>query len=94
MPVGLLLITFHFPGCQSLKEKRSHIKPILARLQREFNLSVAELGRQDAWQYSEMGCALVANDAVFIRQVFQKVIRFANSTWPDVEITDEHIEFL
>jgi uncharacterized protein YlxP (DUF503 family) len=94
MLVGLLILSIHLPGCQSLKEKRSHIKPILARLHREFNLSVAELGRQDAWQSSELACALVSNDAVHIQQTFQQVTRYFVSTWPDVDLVDEHIEMI
>jgi uncharacterized protein YlxP (DUF503 family) len=59
MAVGLLTLHFHLPGCASLKEKRSRIKPILARLHREFNVSAAELARQDAWQEAVLACALV-----------------------------------
>jgi uncharacterized protein len=36
--IGQLTIYLHLPGCASLKEKRGRLKPLLARLHREFNL--------------------------------------------------------
>ena len=52
MPRGIMLatLTIHLrlPGCASLKEKRGHIKPLLNRLHREFNVSVAEMDLQDS----------------------------------------------
>ena len=41
-----LSLHLHLPGCASLKEKRGRIKPLMARLRREFNLSVAEMDLQ------------------------------------------------
>ena len=92
MPVGLLLLYLHLPGCNSLKEKRSTIKPILARLHREYNLSVAELAHLDAWREAELGCAMVSNDPVHIHTELQQVARSIESNWPDVELVDQHIE--
>jgi uncharacterized protein YlxP (DUF503 family) len=43
--LAILTIHLHLPGCASLKEKRGRIKPIMTRLRREFNLSVAEMDR-------------------------------------------------
>ena len=60
--LGLLTLHLHFPGCASLKEKRGRIKPLIARLHREFNVSVAEMDLQDKWQESVIGCAMIGND--------------------------------
>ncbi|HEX2981132.1 MAG TPA: DUF503 domain-containing protein [Anaerolineaceae bacterium] len=92
MAVGLLTLHFHLPGCASLKEKRSRIKPILARLHREFNVSAAELARQDAWQEAVLACALVSNDAAFAQKALQEVVAFVERTWPDEPLIDEKIE--
>ncbi|HTX80119.1 MAG TPA: DUF503 domain-containing protein [Longilinea sp.] len=89
-----LIVTFSIPGCRSLKEKRSRIRTIIARLHREFNLSVAEIGHQDAWQFCTLGCAIISNDAVFNHQVLQKTSQFITSSWPDLELIDEKIETL
>jgi len=45
--IGLLTIYFHIPESHSLKEKRSVVKPILAKIQNEFKVSAAEIGYQD-----------------------------------------------
>ena len=92
MPVGLLLMYLHLPECNSLKEKRSTLKPILARLHRDYNVSVAELARQDAWRYTELGCACVSNETVHIQSVLQQVARSIETTWPNVELVDQHID--
>jgi len=76
MPVSSLVVTFSIPGCKSLKEKRSRIRPVIARLRREFNLSVSEIGHQDAWQLCTLGCAIISNDANFNQQVLQKTSGF------------------
>jgi uncharacterized protein len=82
------------PGCASLKEKRSIIKPILFRLHREFNCSAAEVDRQDAWQDALIACAMVSSDPVINRQVAQQIVQFVESTWPDQQVVDQHIENL
>jgi uncharacterized protein len=94
MPTGTLVLTLEFPGCSSLKMKRGIIKPILARLHREFNISVAEVDRMDAWSHSVFECALVANDRVLIQNVLHQVVRYIEDQWPDVIIQNEQIEIL
>ena len=71
--VGILHINLSITGCRSLKEKRSRIQPILHRLHREFNLSVAEMELQDKWNTSAIACAVISNDAVHCQQVLQHV---------------------
>ena len=47
MIIGACTITLHLHGVRSLKEKRSIIKSLQARLRNEFNVSVAEVDAQD-----------------------------------------------
>ena len=68
--VGILTLHLHLPGCASLKEKRGRIKPLLARLHRQFNLSVAELGLQDKWQETIISCGMVGNDKIHLGAIF------------------------
>jgi uncharacterized protein YlxP (DUF503 family) len=92
MSVGLLILQLQLPGCSSLKEKRSRIKPLLARLHREFNISVAELEDNDSWQHAVIGCALVSNDSKHTQRALQTVARWIESSWTDVFIFDEQID--
>lgn len=51
----------HLEGCQSLKDKRSVLKSLLARL-RKLNVAVAEVEHQDLWQRAGIAAATVASD--------------------------------
>ncbi len=93
MPIGYLTLHLYLPGCASLKEKRSRLKPLLARLHREFNISAAEMDRNDAWQEAILGCALVSNDAAHAQRALQSVARWVETNWHDVSLVDEKMEF-
>ena len=92
MALGLLTIHLHIPGCTSLKAKRSRLKPLLARLHREFNVSVAEVDRLDAWQEAVIACALISNDQGHTQRSLQKVLRWIESSWPDVMVSDDELK--
>jgi uncharacterized protein YlxP (DUF503 family) len=92
--VGLLNLHLYLPGCTSLKEKRSRIKPLLARLHKEFNVSVAEIEHQDAWQEAVLGCALVSNEAAQTQRALQVIPGWIENNWHDVSLVDDSIELL
>jgi uncharacterized protein len=92
--VGVLTIQLHLPGCRSLKEKRSIIKPLLSRLHREFNVSAAEMDLQDSWQETVVGCAMVGNDRAHLERSLQTVARWVESNWPDGDVIEEKIEII
>ena len=88
----MLTLHLHIPGCTSLKEKRSRLKPLVARLHREFNVSVAEVGQQDSWQNAILACALVGNESGHVERILQKIVGWVESYWPDVEVVDDKME--
>jgi uncharacterized protein YlxP (DUF503 family) len=90
--IGLLTLHLHLPGCASLKEKRSRLKPLLTRLRREFNVSVAEIDQQDIWQNALVACAMVSNENGHTQRALQEVARWVERNWPDVTLMDEKIE--
>jgi uncharacterized protein len=94
MAVGILSLYLFFPGCLSLKDKRSKLKPIISRLHREFNISVAEMAHQDAWQETIIGCAIINSDQALIQIVFQQVVHYTETTWPDFNILDQKQEII
>lgn len=94
MAVGILTLHLEIPGCTSLKEKRSRIKPVLARLHREFNVSAAEIDLQDRWQEAVIACAQISNDANFNQRALMKIVQFTEATFPDVYILNHQIELL
>lgn len=94
MSVGILRLTFHLPDCHSLKAKRSRIKPIIARLHKEFNISVVEADHHDRWQSCQLLIACAAQDSLQAEILLNRVIRFYESHWPDLPLTDEKIEIM
>ena len=92
MVVSILTLHLMLPGCLSLKEKRGQIKPILARLRREFNLSTAEVGHQDDWRESVLACAIISTDKQHNQQVLQQAVDYVTRHWPEVEILQHSVE--
>lgn len=90
--LGQLTIHLRLPACSSLKEKRGRLKPLLARLHKEFNVSVAEMDLQDKWTESIIACALVNSDAVVVRQSLQSVAKWVEANWTDGDVIDQKIE--
>lgn len=94
MRTGVLILELQIPGCTSLKEKRSRLKPLLSRLHREFNISVAEVDRQDAWQAAVIACAVVSNEAEHSQRLLQQVVAWLEGNWPDVLVVEDTIEII
>ena len=92
--LGQLTIHLHLPACASLKEKRGRIKPLMARLRREFNISVAELDLQDKWTEAIIGCALVNSDSVVTEQSLQSVAKWVEGNWTDGDVIEQKIEII
>ena len=92
--VGILTLHLHLPGCASLKEKRGRIKPLLARLHRQFNLSTAEMELQDMWQETVIACAMVSNESACLRAALETVRKWVHANWPDGDVLDTRIEII
>ena len=92
MSIGVLILSLMIPGASSLKEKRGRLRPLLSKLRKEFNLSVAEIDDLDIWQSSIIACAAVSNDAKQTRKVLQNVADWVEINWRDVDVVDDQIE--
>ena len=92
--VGLLTIELHLATCSSLKEKRRRLKPLLARLHREFNVSAAETGLQDRWQDAIISCAMVGNETPFLQSALSTVAAWVKANWPDGMLVGDRIEIV
>ncbi len=76
MIVGVLTVELHLHGLTSLKQKRSIIKSLLGRMRNKFNISAAEVYRQDNKQLAVIGISIVSNETRYINQQFDKMINF------------------
>ena len=92
MIIVACLLKLDLAGCASLKEKRSLIKPLIARLHREFDVAVAEVAHQDVWQTAGLAIVAVGNDAGHLQAELQGIVRWIEHNRPEVEVADAQIE--
>ena len=90
--LAALTIHLRLPACASLKEKRGRLKPLLSRLHREFNISVAEMDLQDKWQEAVIACAMINSDTVTLQQSLQSVAKWVEAHWTDGDVWESKIE--
>jgi uncharacterized protein YlxP (DUF503 family) len=94
MHVATLTIELRLPGCTSLKQKRSRLKPLLARLHREFNVSAAEIDHNDSHRTAVIACAVVSNDARHVQRLLVGIPRWIETHRPDLQVIDDQIMLL
>lgn len=75
MVVGVLEITLALYA-QSLKDKRSVVKRVLARTRGEFNVSAAEVEEQDNISTAVLGFVAVGSDRTYIEGQLQAVDKY------------------
>lgn len=92
MVVLYLMITLHAPWCDSLKEKRSEVRKLLARLRGNLNLSACESHMQDRHRTIGLTVASLAFDHAQGDSIAQSVIAAVEST-TDAEITQIDKEY-
>ena len=76
MTIGVMTTQLYMQGITSLKEKRSIVKSVTARLKNRFNISIAEVDYQDNKTCAGLAMSIVSNDGRFIDQQFDTVINF------------------
>ncbi len=93
MVAGICTITLVIHDNHSLKGKRKVLKSLIDKVKNRFNVSIAEVGSNDAWQRAEIGLSAVGNDRVFINSVMDKAVNFIEGL-EIAEVTDYHIELI
>ena len=76
MIIGSSIVDLSLEGVFSLKEKRQIIKSIITRIHSRFNVSIAEVGAQDKWQYAVLGFCCVSNDTAHANSILSNVVKF------------------
>lgn len=62
MRIAVMKVSLHANWVHSLKEKRSEVKSLCAKIKARFNVSVAEVDEQDIHQIIVLGFAAVVTD--------------------------------
>ena len=91
--IAILLVELHIPAAQSLKDKRRVIKSLKDRIRSRHNVSIAELGELDKWQYAVCGIAMIGNEQKFLDQTIQSILDFIESQ-PEILSMNKRLEFL
>jgi uncharacterized protein YlxP (DUF503 family) len=92
MSVGVCRLKIHIPGSRSLKDKRSVVKSLIARLRQQFNLSVAEVDDQELWQIATISLACVSNHNDRVDEVLSAAISLIGRDFPTIEIIEKEID--
>ena len=76
MFTGTAKICIHLRGVMTLKDKRRIVKSVIGRLKSRFNVSAAEVDRQDNKRMAVIGIAVVSNDRTFTISQLETVKNF------------------
>ena len=94
MAVGLHTLELYLPLNDSLKGKRGILKPLIARLRRDFNVSVCEADAQDVWTRAVLEVACVSVTGALAHRHLQQVAERVEGWRMDAQLIDFHIEML
>jgi uncharacterized protein YlxP (DUF503 family) len=80
--------TLRIPHSGSLKDKRQVVRSVAQRLRNKFDVAVAEVDDNDAWQIATIGVACVANTARHCDEVLAEIVSYVEQSRLDAEVTD------
>ena len=94
MHVGVARVALHLAENGSLKGKRMVVKSITQRVRNRFNVAVAEVETQDAWQVATLGIVSISDDRRHVNEMLDKVLDFIESERLDAEVGDVQLELI
>ena len=93
MHAAALRVELRIPGVASLKGKRRVLRGLRAALEAAFPIGIAEVGRQDAWQFATMGVALVSGEHGQLESMISAIQRTILE-YPEVELVEIGVAYL
>jgi uncharacterized protein YlxP (DUF503 family) len=94
MVIGVCTLELSMPDTASLKDKRQIVKSVTARLRDEFNISIAEVGAQDQWQWAVVAVACVSSDRDYAQGLLNRVVNWVQDNRLDCDLADYQIQIL
>ena len=94
LEAGLLCVALHLAGNSSLKGKRMVVKSVAQRVRNRFNVAVAEIDTQDAWQVATLGIVCISDDPRHANEMLSKVIDFIEAERLDAEVGAVDMELI
>jgi len=74
MLVGSCLVDMRLKGVKTLKNKRSIIKKLVNRTSKNFNVSIAEFGKQDISDRADIGFSVISTERKHLDSQIDKII--------------------
>ena len=94
MAIGLLTLELNLPMNRSLKGKRSILKPIIARLRHDYNVSVCEADAQDVLTRAVLEIVCVSQNGPLATRQLQKIADRVEMWRLDAQLIDYLIELV
>ncbi len=92
MVIGALEIRILIRHAHSLKDKRRVVLSLKDRIRDEFEVSCAEVDKQDDHKQGVLGVAVVGTDAAVLERVLQSVVGMVRRD-RDAELVDFSVEW-
>ncbi len=87
MLIGSCLVDMRLKGVKTLKNKRSIIKKLINRIKKNFNVAIAEVGKQDISDRAEIGFTVVSTERSHLDSQIDNIINdMEYFGQPDIEI--------
>jgi len=94
MVIGVCTLELSIPTANSLKDKRSVVKSVAARLRNEFNIAVAEVDMLDSWRTATIAAVTVSSDKDYAHGLLTRVALWVERHRLDCELVDYEIELI
>lgn len=94
MHVGVCRLSLRIPENDNIKGKRRVAHSISSKVRAKFNVAIAEIEDQEAWQRLTFGLTCVSNDGRHANSMLSNVVRYIERQLGDVELLDYEIEII
>jgi len=94
MFIGVLQFELFIHGASSIKDKRSVVASLKARLHREHLVSIAEVGMLDSMHVARLAVALVGADGRHIGQTLDRITAKIRALGGEAELGEVHREII
>ena len=90
----MLRFTLRLPESGSLKDKRQVVRSVVQRLRNKFQVAVAEVADNEAWQLATLGVACVANERRHCEDVLAEIVAYVQDVRLDAEMLNVETEVI
>lgn len=93
MVIGILSVGLLMPGCNSLKQKRQHLRSVKDRFGQKTNIAVCEYDYQDQWQRASLAFICTSTDKRAAESQLAKIRDYCAMNI-DAQLISDNIDWL